>query len=68
MEWKGNHFILRTKNLEYDARGNETKIIFICFQMSNIFTTCSFFLLPTLNKLMIIIKKLVKGAKVVNQR
>ena len=26
------HFILRTKNLEYDARGNETKIIFVCFQ------------------------------------
>ena len=29
------HFILRTKNLEYDARGNETKIIFICFQKRN---------------------------------
>ena len=28
MEWAGNHFILRTKNLEYGAKGNETKIIF----------------------------------------
>ena len=25
MEWTGNHIILRTKNLEYGARGNETK-------------------------------------------
>ena len=28
MEWAGNHFILRTKSLEYGARGNEAKIIF----------------------------------------
>ena len=32
MEWAGNHFILRTKDLGYCARRNETKIIFICFQ------------------------------------
>ena len=35
LEWTGNHIILRTKNLEYGARGNETKIIFICFQKRN---------------------------------
>ena len=32
MEWTGNHIILRTKNLEYGARGNEAKIIFIAFK------------------------------------
>ena len=31
----GNHIILRTKNLEYGTRGNETKIIFICLQKRN---------------------------------
>ena len=35
MEWTGNHFICRNKNLEYRDRGNETKIIFICFQKGN---------------------------------
>ena len=35
MEWAGNHFILRTRSLEYSARGNETNIFFIYFQKTN---------------------------------
>ena len=31
----GNHFIFRTKKLEYGVRGYETKINFICFQKRN---------------------------------
>ena len=28
MKWTGNHLIFRTKNLEYGARGNDTKSFF----------------------------------------
>ena len=45
VEWTGNHIILRTKNLEYGARGNETKIIFIFFCFFFTIYFLSFFLL-----------------------
>ena len=35
MEWTGNLFILRTKNLENGVRGNETKINIIWLQKIN---------------------------------
>ena len=35
VEWTGNLFILRTKDLEYDVRGNETKTNIIWLQKIN---------------------------------
>ena len=35
MEWLGNHFKLRSRNLEYGTRRNETKITFVFFQRRN---------------------------------